>query len=110
MKAKFVLISTLYLCVICLPLAQAMTVSGNTVGSQAKVDQNRMSGVVSKIASSQIEINRVVYDFNPNLVHIYDLNGLPYQKAHISIGTFVNFVVGNDREKARIVELRVIRK
>lgn len=113
MKTKIVLIiNVLLIGSVCLSQAQAMTTSGTILVDNPALqsNENRLGGVVSKISDGKIEINAVTYEFSPKQIHVYDLNGRINQKAEIKVGMFVNFLVIKDKNKARIVEIRLVRK
>lgn len=113
MKAKIIfIISSLLVSSVCVTQVQAMTTVPGTGVSNPTLqnNENRLGGVVSKISDGKIEINAVTYEFYPKQAQVYDLNGRVNQKADIKVGMFVNFLVIKDKNKARIVEIRLVRK
>lgn len=106
--SKFILIASLF----AIQSAQALTVSGlsKTDNPSASINGNRSSGVVSKIANGQIEINAVTYDFTSQKPKVFDTNGSQIPSTEIKVGMFVNILVVVNQKKASIVELKVVRK
>lgn len=112
MKTKFILVlSGLLLGSIFQPLVQARTNAGiNVHNSVHQSNENKLGGIVSKITDTTIEINTITYEFSQKQAKVYDLDNRVNQMAEIKVGMFVNFSVIDDKNKARITEIRLIKK
>ena len=111
-KIKLILIFLLVNAIV-VTQAQAMTVVSDGVivrSATTQGNENRLAGIVSKISDGEIVINAITYDFSTKQAKIYDLNGHLNQSAMIKIGMFVSILVGNDKSKPSVLEIRLVRK